>query len=249
MSLDPILPIVKTANIRLYQHECLEILKSLPDDVVDSLVTDPPAGISFMGKDWDGNKGGKNEWIAWMKEVMQECLRVMKPGAHGLVWAIPRASHWTASACEDAGFEIRDVITHVFSTGFPKSLNIEKYLDKAEMLCQCSANETKTDLPGMSERIYSQEPNRMGASQEMQPGMLREMEIDQSNDSQAHEGHSPQGTKGLDGEIADSGEFENDWGIESGLGGRTIIEPQRGYVMIRSPKHPRARQNGYRSVP
>lgn len=111
--------------------DCLSELKDLPDDAVDSLVTDPPAGISFMGKDWDGDKGGRDQWIAWMTEVMKECMRVLKPGAHGLVWAIPRTSHWTATALENAGFEVRDVVTHLFGTGFPKSLDISKAIDKA----------------------------------------------------------------------------------------------------------------------
>lgn len=115
----------------LINDDCLIALKSLPDNSVDSLVTDPPAGISFMGKDWDKDKGGRDQWIAWMTEVMQECLRVMKPGAHGLVWAIPRTSHWTATALENAGFEVRDVVTHLFGSGFPKSLDISKAIDKA----------------------------------------------------------------------------------------------------------------------
>lgn len=111
--------------------DCLDILKSIPDNSVDSLVTDPPAGISFMGKEWDSDKGGRREWTAWLEQVMRECLRVLKPGAHALVWAIPRTSHWTTTAIEDAGFEVRDVITHLFGSGFPKSLDISKALDKA----------------------------------------------------------------------------------------------------------------------
>lgn len=99
---------------------------------VDALVTDPPAGISFMGKDWDGDKGGRSGWVRWMTEVMGEAKRVMKPGAHGLVWAIPRTSHWTATALEDAGFEIRDVVTHLFGSGFPKSLNVGKAVKEFE---------------------------------------------------------------------------------------------------------------------
>lgn len=111
--------------------DCLEVLRILPDASVDSLVTDPPAGISFMGKDWDGDKGGRAEWVAWMSDVMRECLRVMKPGAHGLIWALPRTSHWTATALEDAGFEIRDCVYHLFGQGFPKSLDVSKAIDKA----------------------------------------------------------------------------------------------------------------------
>lgn len=115
----------------LLHGDCLEVLKTLNDSSVDSLVTDPPAGISFMGKDWDDDKGGRKEWCAWMESVMRECLRVMKPGAHGLVWSIPRTSYWTATALEDAGFEVRDCITHLFGSGFPKSLDISKAIDKA----------------------------------------------------------------------------------------------------------------------
>lgn len=111
--------------------DCLEQLKSIPDNCVDSLVTDPPAGISFMGKAWDDDKGGRKQWVAWMTEVMSECLRVMKPGAHGLVWALPRTSHWTATALEDAGFEVRDVVTHLFGSGFPKSMDVSKAIDKS----------------------------------------------------------------------------------------------------------------------
>lgn len=111
--------------------DCLEVLRTLESDSLDSLVTDPPAGISFMGKGWDSDKGGRDQWIAWMTEVMGECLRVLKPGAHGLVWALPRTSHWTATALENAGFEVRDVVTHLFGTGFPKSLDISKAIDKA----------------------------------------------------------------------------------------------------------------------
>lgn len=114
----------------LVQADCLEYLQGLPANTLDSLITDPPAGISFMGKAWDHHKGGRNEWIAWMTQIMQECRRVLRPGAHGLVWAIPRTSHWTATALENAGFEVRDVITHLFGSGFPKSLDISKAIDK-----------------------------------------------------------------------------------------------------------------------
>ena len=88
----------------LLEGDCLDVLKTLQADSIDAIVTDPPAGISFMGKQWDSDKGGRREWIAWMTEVTRECLRVLKPGAHGLVWAIPRTSHWTATALEDSGF-------------------------------------------------------------------------------------------------------------------------------------------------
>ena len=122
---------VDAKKARIIVGDCLEVLKGFESDSIDSLVTDPPAGIGFMGKEWDHHKGGRSEWVAWMTGVMRECHRVMKPGAHGLVWAIPRTSHWTATALEDAGFEIRDQIFHLFGQGFPKSLDISKAIDKA----------------------------------------------------------------------------------------------------------------------
>jgi site-specific DNA-methyltransferase (adenine-specific) len=97
---------------------------------IDSIVTDPPAGIAFMGKDWDKDKGGRDKWIEWMTTIASECLRVLKPGGHAVVWSLPRTSHWTATAWEDAGFEVRDRIAHVFGSGFPKSLNVSKKIDK-----------------------------------------------------------------------------------------------------------------------
>src|SRR5688572_7739294 len=106
---------------QLLHGDSRELLKEIPDCSIDAVVTDPPAGISFMGAKWDSDKGGRKEWIAWLASVMQEALRVLKPGAHGLVWALPRTSHWTATALEDAGFELRDVVQHVFLSGFPKS--------------------------------------------------------------------------------------------------------------------------------
>lgn len=111
--------------------DCLNVLRALPDGSFDALVTDPPAGIAFMGKAWDKDKGGRDAWVAWLQGVMVECLRVLKPGAHGLVWALPRTSGWTQRALEDAGFEIRDVVVHLFGSGFPKSLDVSKAIDAA----------------------------------------------------------------------------------------------------------------------
>ena len=107
-------------------------LKKIPDNSIDSIVTDPPAGISFMARGWDSDKGGRDHWIKWMQEVATECKRVLKPGGHAFVWAIPRTSHWTATAWENAGFEIRDVVAHIFGSGFPKSHNVEKAVQKIQ---------------------------------------------------------------------------------------------------------------------
>lgn len=112
------------ARFSLFHGDCLELLRALPADSIDSLVTDPPSGISFMNADWDSDKGGRDKWIAWLTEIMREALRVLKPGAHGFVWAFDKTQHWTMMACDLAGFEIRQVVYHVHGQGFPKSLDI-----------------------------------------------------------------------------------------------------------------------------
>ncbi len=110
--------------------ESLDILRSMESASVDSVVTDPPAGIGFMGANWDHNKGGRDEWITWLTAIMREAFRVLKPGGHALVWSIPRTSHWTAISLEYAGFEVRDCVSHLFGSGFPKSLDVSKGVDK-----------------------------------------------------------------------------------------------------------------------
>jgi site-specific DNA-methyltransferase (adenine-specific) len=154
------------------QGDCLEVLKRLPDACVDAVVTDPPAGIEFMGKAWDSFKkkdstasgqqtatwgameeakanpyarkdtpryrGKTNESLQGFQdfifEVFTEVYRVLKPGGHAVVWALPRTSHHTAMGMERAGFDIRDngtYLFHVFGSGFPKSLDVSKAIDKA----------------------------------------------------------------------------------------------------------------------
>lgn len=90
--------------------DSLVVLKSMPDACVDAVVTDPPAGIGFMGKEFDSNRGGRGRWIAWLSERLAECYRVTKPGGRMLCWSIPRTMHWTGCAIEDAGWEIENTI-------------------------------------------------------------------------------------------------------------------------------------------
>ena len=106
--------------------DCLEVLKEIPDNSVDAIVTDPPYELGFMGKSWD--KTG----IANNAEMWSECLRVLKPGGHLLSFGGTRTYHRMAIAIEDAGFEIRDMIEWVYGSGFPKSLNIGKAVDKLQ---------------------------------------------------------------------------------------------------------------------
>ncbi len=111
-----------TDKLTLHHGDCLEVLRSLPDCSVDSIVTDPPYGLSFMGKRWDYDVPSVEVWT--------ECLRVLKPGGHLLAFAGTRTQHRMAVRIEDAGFEIRDMIAWVYGSGFPKSLDVSKAIDK-----------------------------------------------------------------------------------------------------------------------
>jgi DNA modification methylase len=107
----------------LHLGDCLEVLRGMPDCSVDAVVTDPPYGLSFMGKKWDYDVPSVEVWA--------ECLRVLKPGGHLLAFAGTRTQHRMAVRIEDAGFEIRDMIAWVYGSGFPKSLDVSKAIDKA----------------------------------------------------------------------------------------------------------------------
>jgi DNA modification methylase len=109
--------------MNLLHGDCLEVLRTLPDNSVDSVVTDPPYGLSFMGKKWDYDVPAVEVWA--------ECLRVLKPGGHLLAFAGTRTQHRMAVRIEDAGFEIRDMIAWVYGSGFPKSMDVSKAIDKA----------------------------------------------------------------------------------------------------------------------
>ena len=98
-------------------------MKTLPDNSVDAIVTDPPYGISFMAKKWDYDVPSVDVW--------KESMRVLKPGGHALIACGTRTQHRMVCNIEDAGFEIRDVVSWIYGSGFPKSLNISKAIDKA----------------------------------------------------------------------------------------------------------------------
>ena len=108
----------------LLKGDCRQQLATLPDNSVHAIVTDPPYELGFMGKTWDSTG------IAYNTEVWTQCLRVLKPGGHLLAFGGSRTYHRLACAIEDAGFEIRDQIMWVYGSGFPKSLNVSKAIDK-----------------------------------------------------------------------------------------------------------------------
>ena len=110
-------------NFQLHHGNCIDVLRTMNDNSVDAIVTDPPYGLKFMGRKWDYDVPSIELWA--------ECLRVLKPGGHLLAFAGTRTQHRMAVRIEDAGFEIRDMIAWVYGSGFPKSLDVSKAIDKA----------------------------------------------------------------------------------------------------------------------
>jgi DNA modification methylase len=115
---------VKTNNAVVFSGSNLDVLPFMADNSVDAIVTDPPYELGFMGKSWDSSG------IAYSVELWQECLRVLKPGGHLLAFSGSRTYHRMVVAIEDAGFEIRDMVSWVSNKTFPKSHNISKAIDK-----------------------------------------------------------------------------------------------------------------------
>ena len=110
-------------TFRIIQGDNRDTLKTLADNSIDAIVTDPPYGIDFLGKSWDANTGAL--------ETYQECLRVLKPGGHILAFSAARTYHHLAVTLEQAGFEIRDQIMWIYSSGFPKSQDVGRSIQRS----------------------------------------------------------------------------------------------------------------------
>jgi len=110
-------------DFRLLKGNCLDMLKELPDNSIDSIVTDPPYELGFMGKAWDSTG------IAYSVELWSECLRVLKHGGHLVAFSGSRTVFPMGVAIAEAGFEVRDMISWIYTSGFPKSLDISKAID------------------------------------------------------------------------------------------------------------------------
>jgi len=155
-----VIPAVEVAGARVFLGDCREVLKHLPDNSVDSVVTDPPYELGFMGKKWDSSG------IAYDVTVWQECWRVLKPGGHILAFGGSRTWHRLAVAVEDAGFELRDSIAWLYGSGFPKSLDVSKAIDKRagaerEVLRQKSYE--MTDGGGYSGNLNTNKPRSLSS--------------------------------------------------------------------------------------
>ena len=140
---------------KIHQGDNRQILKTLADNSIDAIVTDPPYGIDFLGKSWDANTGAL--------ETYQECLRVLKPGGHILAFSAARTYHHLAITLEQAGFEIRDQIMWIYSSGFPKSQDVGRSIQRSLGVKETKAIQNTTlrskqkllDHNGITENIYA----------------------------------------------------------------------------------------------
>jgi DNA modification methylase len=121
-------PYYQDESVVLHHGDCLAVLRDLPDDSVDAVVTDPPYSLSFMSHGWDTHDTPA-AFQQWCQQWAAECLRVMKPGAHLLAFGGTRTWHRLTCAIEDAGFQIRDSIAWLYGSGFPKSLDVSRAVD------------------------------------------------------------------------------------------------------------------------
>lgn len=132
-------PSTTIGSVTVYNGDCREVMATLDPESIHALVSDPPYGISFMSRKWDYDVPGEAIW--------REALRVLKPGAHALAFAGTRTYHRMAVRIEGAGFEIRDMISWLYGSGFPKSLDISKAIDRAAG-AEREVVGTKAGLPG-----------------------------------------------------------------------------------------------------
>lgn len=155
----------------IIQGNNIDVLKTFPDNCIDSIVCDPPYGLSFMGKKWDYDVPSIELW--------SECLRVLKPGGYLLAFAGTRTQHRMAVRIEDSGFIIRDMVAWVYGSGFPKSLNIGKAVDKLQ------GNEREVNG---SYKVPDIKGDAYGTMNEKQGGSYKNIEVNKTKGTSEYEG-------------------------------------------------------------
>ena len=158
-----------TKSLHLHCGNNVDVLRSYPDCHFDAIVTDPPYGIEFLGKDWDSHTGAIETW--------QQCLRVLKPGGHLLAFSAARTYHHLATNIESTGFEIRDQLMWIYSSGFPKAQDIGKALDKRGITNQ--SHGWKTALkPGHEPIVMARKPFKGSTTDNIQQHGVGALNID-----------------------------------------------------------------------
>lgn len=159
-------------NYTILEGDNRDTLKTLEDNSIDAIITDPPYGIDFLGKAWDANTGAL--------ETYQECLRVLKPGGYILAFSAARTYHHLAVTLEQAGFEIRDQIMWIYSSGFPKAQDIGKAIQKRKGVKKTKPLVSNGPANGMARMTHSQsEPAKYAETKEATDIVLTDAEAQQ----------------------------------------------------------------------
>lgn len=146
-----------------------EVLPSIAASSVAAVVTDPPSGIAFMGAEWDKNKGGRAQWVAWLASILGLARAATKQGGRTFVWALPRTTHWTGCAVEDAGWSIENVCVHLFGSGWPKGAS---QLKPASEHWYLARNGPSTPLEIDACRVGTGDDRASGGAQGTMPGPM-----------------------------------------------------------------------------
>ena len=142
------------ANYQIHQGNNVDTLKQYEDNHFDAIITDPPYGIEFLGKDWDNNTGAVETW--------EQCFRVLKPGGHLLAFSAARTYHHLASNIEQVGFVIRDQLMWLYASGFPKAQDIGKAIQKRQGVKETKPLTANGSPNGIARMTYSQsEPKKL----------------------------------------------------------------------------------------
>ena len=157
-------------NYKLYQGNMLDMLDVIEKESIDSIVTDPPYELNFMSKGWD------NAGVSFQPDTWKKCYEVLKPGGYLLAFGGSRTFHRIACAIEDAGFEIRDTIMYLYGSGFPKSQNIGKQLEK-RLNDEKTKQKTKHDLLSMWERDIQATKSNEKTSEMVLQSQLQEQSL------------------------------------------------------------------------
>lgn len=207
----------------IHRGDCIAAMRAMPDNSVDSIVTDPPYELGFMGKSWDASG------IAYSVEMWREALRVLKPGGHLLAFSGSRTYHRMTCAIEDAGFEVRDQIMWVYGSGMPKSFNLAREVGKS--ICGCSTGalpythentEQKTECGLHSVRHADVSPSvdsGEGRGQVLQPSLPQSSAPGNGAARRAgeYEGREQSSLEGRGNDVQAQGQLQGD-SVHSGVG-------------------------------
>lgn len=204
------------AGLRLWHGSNKDILPTFADESFDSIVTDPPYELGFMGKGWDSSG------IAYDVDVWRECYRVLKPGGYLLAFGGTRTWHRVAVAIEDAGFEIRDSIAWLQGAGFPKSHNVSRALDGSRCGCPVQYNHA-SDVRGVRVDVQSHaEPSSQGRESDVLASVQWKGEGSRTNEART------QGARSLDSDERSVVSREDDGRPQPGMEGWRDVQEAEG---------------------